>query len=441
MGQLEPGAGEGVRQLIRVFHETLRYRPVDRVHAHRHVGRSHYRRVPLVRVVRVGNRVRAGSADRLPLIRAGGAFGQLPFVTEQVFEIVVVPLHRIRGPGAFDSARDRIAGLARAVTALPAEALLDDAGGFGFRADEGRVARAMAFAESVTAGNERHGLLVVHRHAAEGLADIASRSDRIRIAVRSFRIDVDQSHLDGAERILQFPVAAVAIVAQPGVLGAPVDVFLGLPDVRPAAGEAQCPEAHGFEGAIAGEDHQVGPGNPVAVFLLDRPEQHPRLVEIAVVRPTVDRSEALVAGSAAAAAVGDAVGARAMPGHADEKRPVMAVIRRPPVLRGRQHLADVRFQGVEIEALELLGIVEGRAHRIGLVRMLMQDFQVELIRPPVLVGRAEARREFLSGARKRAFDGVVHGVSLYLDVQVECGSRDFSLNDSPSKLAHFESFG
>jgi hypothetical protein len=47
-------------------------------------------------------------------------------------------------------------------------------------------------------------------------------------------------------------------------------------------------------GDVAGEDHQVGPGDLVAVLLLDRPEQAARLVEVAVVRPAVERREALL---------------------------------------------------------------------------------------------------------------------------------------------------
>ena len=79
----------------------------------------------------------------------------------------------------------------------------------------GRVAGPMSLAEGVSAGDERDGLLVVHRHAGEGLADVATRGDRVGIAVRPFRIDVDQAHLDRAQRGLELPVAAVAPVAEP----------------------------------------------------------------------------------------------------------------------------------------------------------------------------------------------------------------------------------
>jgi hypothetical protein len=67
-----------------------------------------------------------------------------------------------------------------------------------------------------------------------------------------------------------------------------------MPDVLAAEGEAEGLQAHGLVGDVAGEDDQVGPAELVAVLLLDRPEQAARLVEVAVVRPGVQRREALL---------------------------------------------------------------------------------------------------------------------------------------------------
>ena len=79
----------------------------------------------------------------------------------------------------------------------------------------------MAFAEGVTAGDERDGLFVVHRHACEGLSNVTAGGDRIRVAVRAFRVHVDQAHLHGGERILEFPVTGVALVVQATSSSAP----------------------------------------------------------------------------------------------------------------------------------------------------------------------------------------------------------------------------
>ena len=57
VGQLEPGAGEGVGERLRVLVEAARDRLVDRVEAQRQVGRGHHRPVLLRRVVRVRDHV------------------------------------------------------------------------------------------------------------------------------------------------------------------------------------------------------------------------------------------------------------------------------------------------------------------------------------------------------------------------------------------------
>ena len=111
----------------------------------------------------------------------------------------------------------------------------------------------------------------------------------------------------------------------------------------------------------------------LAVFLLDRPQQATRLVEIGVVRPAVERREALLARARAAAAVGDAIGARAVPGHADEEAAVVAEIGRPPVLRIGHHGMKILDDGVEVEALEFLGIIKIAVQRIGQGGVLVKD--------------------------------------------------------------------
>src|SRR5206468_7670774 len=159
----------------------------------------------------------------------------------------------------------------------------------------------------VAASDQRDGLFVIHRHAREGLADIPGRSDWIRLAVRPFRIDVDQTHLHGTERILEVAVAGVALIRQPLAFGPPIDVLFWFPGVDAATTEAERLEAHRFESDVPGEDHEVSPGDLAAIFLLDRPQQPARLVEVRIVRPAVDRCEALLAASGAAAAVADAI--------------------------------------------------------------------------------------------------------------------------------------
>ena len=259
VGQLEPRPREGIRKRVRVLVEAPRDRLVDRVHPHGHVRRGHHRCMPLRRIVGIRHGVRARAVFRHPLPGAGRALRHFPLVAEQGVEIAVVPSCRRGRPRALDATCDRIAALAAAEAVLPAESLRLDGGTLGFGTDMGRVAGAMSFAEGVAASGERDGFLVVHRHPGESLADIAARGDRVRFAVRSFRIDVDQAHLDGSQRNLKLPVAGIALIPEPNVLGAPVDVLFGFPDVLAPAGEPERLEPHRFQRTVAGQDHEVGP--------------------------------------------------------------------------------------------------------------------------------------------------------------------------------------
>ena len=252
----------------------------------------------------------------------------------------------------------------------------------------------------MAAGDQGHGLLIVHGHPPERLADVAGRRQRVRTAVGPLGVHVDETHLDGGQRVGELAVAAVALVCEPGVLGAPVDV-LGLPGVLAPAAKAERLKAHRLQRAVAGEDHEVGPGDLAAVRALDRPQQAARLVEVGVVRPAVQRGEPLRARARATAPVAHAVRAGAMPGHADEQRAVVAVVGRPPLLRVRHQGKEVAPHGREVEGGKLGGVVEVRPQRVGRRRVAVQHRQVELVGPPLpdlhLRGHAADRVRALVG--------------------------------------------
>ena len=169
---------KGVGELVRVLVETLRDLLVGRIGDHRDVGHQHHRSAPLRRVVRLRHGVLRLGVFGGELVRTGRALRQLPLIVEQVLEVAVVPLDRIVGPGALEPAADRVAALAAAIAARPAEALLLDAGTLGFGTLVLLIGSTMGFAERVSAGNERNRFLVVHRHEAERLANILCCSER-----------------------------------------------------------------------------------------------------------------------------------------------------------------------------------------------------------------------------------------------------------------------
>ncbi len=74
-----------------------------------------------------------------------------------------------------------------------------------------------------------------------------------------------------------------------------------------------------------------------------------------------------------------------MPRHTDEEWPIVAVVRRPPVLRGRHQATKVLYHRIQVKALELLGVVERLAHGISQLGMLVQNLQIQLIGPPVCI--------------------------------------------------------
>ena len=411
VGQLEPGAGEGIGERLRVLEEAPGNRPVDGVEAQRQVGGEHLRPLFLRRVVRVRHVFRRVLGH--PLVGAGRRLLQLPLEAEQVLEELVAPQRRGLGPGDLQAGGDGVGALAAAMAVGPAQPLQLEVGRFGLDADVLGAGRAVGLAEGVAAGDQGHGLLVVHRHAAEGIADVLGRQQRVGIAVRAFRVHVDQAHLHRGQRVLQVAgvpdhavvvldqhavlvvhagrAARIALVAaQPLGLAAPVHVQVRLPGVLAAGAEAEGAEAHRLQRDVAGQDHQVGPGNLLAVLLLDRPQQAARLVQADVVRPAVERGEALLAAAAAAAAIADAVGAGAVPGHADHQPAVMAEVGRPPVLRIGHQRAQVLLQLVVVELLELGGVVELAAQGVGSRGVLVEQVQAQLVGPPEAVAGAAA---------------------------------------------------
>ena len=384
VGQLEPGAGKGVGKFVRILVEAPCDRPVDRVHAHRHVRRGHDDRHPLRRIVRGRRHVAVVCHLRRPLMGARRAFRQFPLVAEQHVQIAHVPLRRGRRPRAFEAAADLVAAFAAAEAALPAQPLLGESGCLGCRPDQRRIAGTVAFSEGVPAAGERNRFFIVHRHARERLAHVAAGPERIRVAAGAFRVDVDQPHLHGSKRVFEVPLAGIACaVIQPLFFVAPVDVQLRRPDVLAPAGETEGLESHRFQRDVARENEEVGPGDFLAVLLLDRPQQPARLVEVDVVGPAVEGSETLVAVPCAATTVTGAISPCTVPRHANEEGAVVTVIRRPPVLRVGHQGLKVLLHGRQVEAPEFFGVVEACPHWADLRDVLVQDFQRQLVRPPV----------------------------------------------------------
>ena len=185
----------------------------------------------------------------------------------------------------------------------------------------------------MTTCHQGNGLFVIHRHAGEGLTNITTGGNRIRLTVWSLWIDVDQAHLYSCQWIFQFTLTLVALVGQPFGFCSPVDVFFWFPNIGTSTTKAKGLEAHGLHGAVSSKDHQVSPRDLVAILLLDWPQQASSLVKIGVVWPAIERGEALLSSSGSSTTVSDPVGTRAVPGHAYHEGAIVSVISGPPLLR------------------------------------------------------------------------------------------------------------
>jgi hypothetical protein len=83
-------------------------------------------------------------------------------------------------------------------------------------------------------------------------------------------------------------------------------------------------------------------------------------------------------------------------------------VRRPPLLGVGQQRFEILLYGRKVELLEFLGVVEILTQGIGLYGVLVQDMQVQLVRPPVSV-RGAAAGDLLAGfTRDRARALVAH---------------------------------
>ena len=59
----------------------------------------------------------------------------------------------------------------------------------------------------------------------------------VRLTIRALGVDVDKPHLHGSERVFELPIAGVAFVTKPRVLGTPVHVFVRSPGIHATTGE------------------------------------------------------------------------------------------------------------------------------------------------------------------------------------------------------------
>ena len=269
VGELEPSAGKGFGESLRVFVKAFGDGSELGVKAHRQIGGQHGRLVHLAGHMRVGNDLRGVLSH--PLFGTCRRVGQLPLVLEEVLKVVVAPLRRGRRPSDFQAAGDRVFAMAGAKVAAPAQALGLQTSALGLRACVGLWCCAVRFAKGVATGDQGHDFFVIHGHAIEGGADVFGCGHVVAAGVGPFRVHIDQTHVSGGQVFIQIALALVAVKRrairaaetlvsrQPLGLFTPVHVQVGFPYISAATGKAKGPKAHGFQRNIARQNEQVGP--------------------------------------------------------------------------------------------------------------------------------------------------------------------------------------
>src|SRR6187551_2972779 len=144
--------------------------------------------------MRIRNCTSTCTCFRLPLLCTGRTLCQFPLEAKQVFEEVIAPFCWRSSPCTFETTGNGVCSGACAKGIFPTKALLLNTCCRWFLADIFTwVSCSVGLTKGVTTCNQRYRFLVIHRHAAEGFANVASRCNRIRFSVRTFWIHIDQS--------------------------------------------------------------------------------------------------------------------------------------------------------------------------------------------------------------------------------------------------------
>src|SRR5947209_2985041 len=111
---------------------------------------------------------------------------------------------------------------------------------------------------------------------------------------------------------------------------------------------------------------------------------------------------------------------------------------------------QVLDHGVQIQALELLSVIERLSHRIGHGRVLVQDLQVELVRPQARIRRGPSHRVSAGANLYRALGlGWIVGDSrrcrfefiLHLLILLRISPKNIASNYDPSTTRRLAQLG
>ncbi len=260
VSEFEPSPCKCILKFIRIFQKTSCNFFISRIKSERKVGCKHHWCMTFIRIVGIRYSICSHTMFWFPLMSAGWTFRQFPFITKKVPEEVIGPPCRCCGPGSLQTACNSITGITFPKGVFPSESLFLNTCRSRFRSNMlAGIGSSMCLPEGMTAGNKCNSLLIIHCHPSESFTNITGSSQRIRNTVRTFRIDINQTHLNSSQRIFKIPVTRITVIFKPLTLRSPVNVLLRFPDILPSSTETENFEAHRFHCTVPCKYHQISP--------------------------------------------------------------------------------------------------------------------------------------------------------------------------------------
>ena len=116
-------------------------------------------------------------------------------------KVRMVPTIGGRRPGPFEAAGDGIGPVALATGIDPSKTLGVQLLAFRVGAQGRGVTVTVGLAHGMAAGRKCHGFFIVHGHPRKSGTDILGRAQWIGLAIHPFGVDVNETHLDGGQRV------------------------------------------------------------------------------------------------------------------------------------------------------------------------------------------------------------------------------------------------
>ena len=136
------------------------------------------------------------------------------------------PTSRISWPSPFQSTAYSIDTVARTTLISPAQALMFNRSGSRCITNTlFRFVCTVSFSEGMAASNQGNGFFIIHRHSSKGFTNVFGSSQWIRIPSRTFRINVNQTHLNRSQWFCQFAFAIMALISKKFLFCPPIYCF------------------------------------------------------------------------------------------------------------------------------------------------------------------------------------------------------------------------